>query len=272
MKFPEYICSIINEVFIKMEKALPPIYGDRLLSRDHRDSFPQIGFKKAQRDYNFFKPYISLKGKILLDVGCGSGNKSIFYAKKANRVIGIDTNQKLVKDASRFAESLGLADKAQFLVGDASSLPFSKNTFDLIISNDAMEHLSEPFNFLNECSRVVKNKGFICINFGPPWLSPFAGHIGKEFPWTHLLFSEKVVKNMLIKQGKWSLQDREKPLYSNVNKITIRKFKKMLRKADLKIRLFRLWSRWYVLPLLIFPFIGEFFTAQVIAILQKDTG
>jgi len=273
MKFPEYICYIMNEVFIKMEKLLPPIYGDTLLSKNHKyDSFPQIGLKKAQRNHDFFGPHISLKRNAVLDIGCGSGSGSIFYATKTNRVIGVDMNQKLIKDASRSAKLAGLADKAQFIVCDASSLPFSRNTFDLIISNNVMEHLSRPLDVLQECKRVAKNSGFICINFGPPWLSAFGGHIGKELPWTHVLFSERVVKKMLIKQGRCSLQSQDKPLYSNVNRMTVRKFKDILQKTDLRVRLFKLWSRRYVTPLLILPFVKEFFTAQVIAVLQKDTG
>ena len=151
----------MNEVFIKMENVLPPTYGDKLLSKNHYSSFSQIGFKKAQRDYNFFRSYISLKGKTVLDIGCGSGSKSIFYATKANRIIGIDINHKLIKDVSDFAKLLGLADKTHFIVCDASSLPFSKNTFDLIISNDAMEHLPKPLHVLQESRRVVKDKGYI---------------------------------------------------------------------------------------------------------------
>jgi len=58
---------------------------------------------------------------------------------------------------------------------------------------------------------------------------------------------------------------------NTVYKMTVRKSKKMLQKADLRV-LLQLWNRWYVAPLPIFPFMNEFFMEQAIAILQKDPG
>lgn len=57
--------------------------------------------------------------------------------------------------------------------GDAELLPFSSDTFDLIVSSDTLEHFLYPSLVLAEVERVLKDDGSLII--WVPFLHPFHG-------------------------------------------------------------------------------------------------
>lgn len=57
--------------------------------------------------------------------------------------------------------------------GDAELLPFTSDTFDLIISSDTLEHFSQPAVVLAEVNRVLKDEGRLVV--WVPFLHPFHG-------------------------------------------------------------------------------------------------
>ncbi len=58
--------------------------------------------------------------------------------------------------------------------GDAELLPFSSDTFDLIVSSDTLEHFSQPAVVLAEVNRVLKDDGRLIV--WVPFLHPFHGN------------------------------------------------------------------------------------------------
>ena len=77
-----------------------------------------------------------IKGSSLLDLGCGTGKKSIFLAENGfERVIGIDIVQKAIEIARQNAIKAKVGDKCTFYQDDASELTAIKEneTFDLIL-------------------------------------------------------------------------------------------------------------------------------------------
>ena len=99
----------------------------------------------------------------LLDIACGSGEPSLRIAKITNcNVTGIDVNENAIKTANQLAVSKNLNAKAQFIKTDGSSkLPFKDATFDVITCIDAINHLPNRKNTLEEWYRILKPGGFI---------------------------------------------------------------------------------------------------------------
>lgn len=93
----------------------------------------------------------------LLDVGCGSGGPALHLAQRTGAsVVGIDRVEEGIETATRLADERGLAERARFVQTDAAgSLPFADESFDAVLSIDAMCHLPNRLEILREWHRVT---------------------------------------------------------------------------------------------------------------------
>jgi ubiquinone/menaquinone biosynthesis C-methylase UbiE len=46
---------------------------------------------------------------------------------------------------------------------DMHAMPYSNNTFDLVIHSDTLEHVTNPIQALEECRRVLRPDGTLCF-------------------------------------------------------------------------------------------------------------
>lgn len=99
------------------------------------------------KDRHFVRLLSPLRGKRLLDVGCGIGYLSTVMANHGAEVFGIDI------DFSAVAYSASRA-VGQFAVGSVTALPFASSTFNCVILADVIEHLPDPEKALWEIHRV----------------------------------------------------------------------------------------------------------------------
>ncbi|MFH1594960.1 MAG: methyltransferase domain-containing protein [Pseudomonadota bacterium] len=100
-------------------------------------------------------------GESVLDVGCGAGVDSLVAAHlvgPAGRVIGVDVTAEMIAKARSNLERLDLP-QVSFQVGEAESLPFPDNDFDLVISNGVLNLTLNKEQALEEAYRVLKPGG-----------------------------------------------------------------------------------------------------------------
>lgn len=100
-----------------------------------------------------------------LDIGTGPGVIPIMLAARAPRLrlTGVDLSEPMLQKARIAAEDAGVADRLEFRVGDAGSLPFPERSFDVVLCNSVLHHLPAPLALFNEFSRVVKPGGAILL-------------------------------------------------------------------------------------------------------------
>ena len=98
----------------------------------------------------------------LLDVGAGSGSITAALAKYIpdGYVTGVDVNPKILPRARAVAEAAGV-DNISFQEGDAKSLPFADDSFDIVICHQVLTHLPAPWEALAEMLRVAKPGGIV---------------------------------------------------------------------------------------------------------------
>lgn len=100
----------------------------------------------------------------VLDVGSGVGGPALHLAEKTGcSVTGVDIVEWNVAETNQRAAARGLADKAEFKVGDAMALPFPDGAFDTVWSQDAWCHVPDKRQVIAEAARAVKADG--CVAF-----------------------------------------------------------------------------------------------------------
>lgn len=101
----------------------------------------------------------------LLEIGCGSGGISHYFAMHADRQFDVDSvdvrDGRLIDDGYRFQ------------LVDGVNLPFEDNTFDVVISNHVIEHVGdagEQKGHLMEIRRVLKDEGIGYVAVPSRWM------------------------------------------------------------------------------------------------------
>ncbi len=121
------------------------------------------GFLDAH-DEDYLRAYVDLvsqyspPGSRILEIGCGNGLATYLLSQVGYHVIGIEISLFFLTDTTKWN-----SERLHFSVCDALHLPFGAETFDVVCSNDVIEHLPDAERALSEMTRVVKTGGRIII-------------------------------------------------------------------------------------------------------------
>ena len=96
----------------------------------------------------------------ILDAGCGIGNNLETILKFNRNISAFDYSEK----ALSFAKERYEGHEIRFKTGDLHEIPFPKNSFDLVVCTEAIEHCKNPSKVVSELGRIVKNDGYIVLS------------------------------------------------------------------------------------------------------------
>lgn len=117
------------------------------------------GGKKTVREF-LLNSFVDKKSKVL-EVGCTNGFTALEIARVIGcKTYGIDINMKSLDNAKKRI----LKEKVKFLFGNAYSIPFRKDTFDLVVCSNATSFMNNKEKAVSEYKRVVKPWGFIAVS------------------------------------------------------------------------------------------------------------
>ncbi|MEZ5462304.1 class I SAM-dependent methyltransferase [Dokdonella sp.] len=108
----------------------------------------------------------------LLDLGCGSGWTSVFYARRGYQVTGQDIAPDMIALAERNRAASGV-EGLDFRVSDYESMTFEEE-FDAAVFYDALHHAEDPAAALASVYRALKPGGMLVT------LEPGVGHAAAE--------------------------------------------------------------------------------------------
>lgn len=108
-----------------------------------------------------------LKGKWVLDAGCGSGRFAEIAASKGSRLIALDYSSAVDAARNNLIEKFP---NVQFIQGDILNLPFAPDTLDYVYSIGVLQHTPDPVRCVKELVRRVKPEGRFCFTiYGRKW-------------------------------------------------------------------------------------------------------
>jgi SAM-dependent methyltransferase len=186
-----------------------------------------------------YKDFLSqVQNKLVCDFGCGVGYQSVAlaHAAKAGGVLGIDTNPRRIKEAAKFIQEFQSGQHATSIEFTQHIESFHQGKYDIVISQNSMEHFPDPVDTLNQMKSLLKPDGQIFITFGPPWYAPYGAHMQffTNLPWVHLLFSEKVIMKVR-KLYRADGAERFEEVESGLNRMSVSKFERIIKESGMKI-------------------------------------
>ena len=112
----------------------------------------------------------SLRGKRVLDVGCGGGILSDAMARRGADVLGIDLSSKALRVASLHALEANTPSVEYREVSAEALVAESPSVFDVVTCMEMLEHVPDPLSVVSACAALVKPGGwlfFSTINRNP---------------------------------------------------------------------------------------------------------
>lgn len=107
----------------------------------------------TQRTTDIILQSINFTGCSVLDLGCGDGFYTIRFFDHGNprMITGVDAARNALEVAKMNVQNRSL----QFVVSDATKLPFPDNTFDIALIQSILHHSDHPLEIIREGFRVA---------------------------------------------------------------------------------------------------------------------
>ena len=124
----------------------------------------QTILKKGNKNFlaNQFKKFIGHK-KNVLEVGCGTGQLSIYFSIGANNnIVGLDPTIESLKLAKNFSDKNNITN-IKFVNADIFDDVLSDNYFDLIWCNGVLHHTKNPYGAFEILVKSLKKEGYVLI-------------------------------------------------------------------------------------------------------------
>ncbi len=258
---------------VSVKNAQPPTY-----SAEQFEELFAHGVESTSRFFARFDGALQVRGRSVLDVGCGAGDTCIEAARRgAVRAVGVE-----IQPLDRARENVTrnfpeLAERVALVSTDGSLRELGDERFDVLISKDSFEHYDDPEHFVAVMTRLLAPGGTLAIGFGPLWKGPTGGHIDymTKLPWAHLIFPEPTIMDERRRFRPAESAARFSDVRGGLNKMTLARFERIMDGTGLRrtyfatnasenpvVRAMDAVSR--------VPPLREYFTANVYSLWEKD--
>ena len=144
----------------------------------------------------------NVRGKTILDMGCGTGLYTRILKRRGATVYGLDISEGMLAIARREVPGV------EFVYGTAEKLPYKNKSFDIVLAALMMEYFSCWDKVLEEVRRVLKPKGIFVFSTGNPVMNASVRimHRGKKIRDVQHYFKEG------LHVSPWDVDGKEIPM------------------------------------------------------------
>ena len=140
--------------------------------------------------------HYGIKGKNILEFGCGTGALSVALALKGAKVTGVDPSELQIEACKHRANYFKIKDEnfKPILVSQKPELGFDKKTFDMVITNSLSEFIPENMDkYIKDLISFVRDEGLFVVSTENGFF-PIDYYTGMLFP---LFRREKCIRESM---------------------------------------------------------------------------
>ena len=109
-----------------------------------------------------------VRGRDILEYGCGAAQWSIALATEGARSVGVDLSDRQLVHARRLASEAGV--HIPLIQADGESLPFVDGSFDVVFCDHGVMTFCNPDRTVPEAARVLRPGGLLAFCLATPWV------------------------------------------------------------------------------------------------------
>jgi len=140
-------------------------------------------YSNAERILQQIRALGPVNGKLIMEVGAGSGRDGLQLAREGAQVLFLDYAENALRLIQGPARAAGV--NVLLIRADAFRLPLKSNVLDLVFHQGLLEHFTHPQGIVEENRRVIKS----------------GGHVIADVPHRYHVYT--LVKHILIALNKW---------------------------------------------------------------------
>lgn len=99
-----------------------------------------------------------VRGKTVLEYGCGDGTNTILLGNRGAKIISLDLSPELIRVARARVVANGLSEGVEFVVGSAHNVPLPDESVDVVVGIAILHHLDLTLAAA-EVKRLLKKGG-----------------------------------------------------------------------------------------------------------------
>src|SRR5262245_31300565 len=107
-----------------------------------------------------------VRGKDVLELGCGGAQWSIGLAREGARPVGLDASFNQLRFAQPLTAQHGIA--LPLVLADAERLPFRDASFDVVFCDFGAMFFADPYRTVPEVARVLRSNGLLAFTTTTP--------------------------------------------------------------------------------------------------------
>ena len=192
---------------------------------------------------------VELSNKVVLDFGCGDSIIDLGLIELVNpsKLIATDINDDSysisIKRVRHFlGENLDSSAKLSRIQNTELHIPIESESIDVAFSWSTFEHVSHPYEALQELQRVIKPNGYLFIQIFPMYFSAHGHHMWWDsnfHAFLHLqspeLFESRLQEFMISNEYSQSFKSIILDEVDSLNRIKVEEIKELLLKVNFKI-------------------------------------
>lgn len=167
----------LNEILLRSRSEIPETKLDdeglKLVLQNRKDQLRDYFNELAGRFGRHYVPGRSWKAlaemllrllppMVIADLGAGEGTLALLLAQQAEKVIAVDSSQKMVEYAGSLALRNGV-NNLDCRLGDLEELPIAEATADIALMHQSLHHAMHPAKAVNEAWRILKPGGRLVV-------------------------------------------------------------------------------------------------------------